>query len=363
MFSKCLALSFLLSLIPPSFCVATADVSQRDQSELRVFALNVWQEGTVVGGGFDMIVDLIIESKADIVALAEVRNYHGKDFHKRLIATLEEKGHTFQGQYVGGDAGLISRFPITKTKNVFSTSKQEDAGSLLAYHIEIAPNLTLIIGSAHLDYRNFATYSPRGYHHSTFEIIDPDGDGEPNPETNLKTVLQIDKSSQRGPAIEAFVAYTKAHNLDGSPAILMGDFNECSHLDWTEETKDLFSHNGMVIPWSNSIFLMENGFVDAYRELHPNPVTHPGATWPSDAEGQGSTSWAPQCDERDRIDFVYYNRGRLQAQSSVLAGSAQYYVFNKLVTPVVEDGFTLQDLPWPTDHKGVIVDFRVTQAK
>lgn len=38
----------------------------------------------------------------------------------------------------------------------------------------------------------------------------------------------------------------------------------------------------------------------------PNPATHIGATWPSEAFGRKSTSWATKVDERDRIDFVYY---------------------------------------------------------
>ena len=44
-----------------------------------------------------------------------------------------------------------------------------------------------------------------------------------------------------------------AGQLDPSMRVIVaGDFNECSHLDWTEATKDLCGHNGVVMPWKNS---------------------------------------------------------------------------------------------------------------
>lgn len=328
---------------------------------LRVLALNTWQEGRSVKNGFAMIVEAIIASKADIVTLAEVRNRKGEDLHQKLIAALKKKGHTFYGRYVAGDAGLISRYPVAAQKAVFTTPKKEDAGCIIAYHLQVAPGLRVVVGSAHLDYRHYATYAPRGYHHSKFKIIDPDKDGRPNPITDVKAIMAIDKQSKRDDAIRAFVDYVRGSGLGGGAVILMGDFNECSHLDWTEQTKDLYSHNGMAIAWANSSYLSASAFVDAYRELHPNPVTHPGATWPSEAKGRGSTSWAPKCDERDRIDFVYYNRKRLRATSAALVGSRRYYVYNKLAEAKGRDTFLLQESPWPTDHKGVVVDFEITR--
>lgn len=73
-----------------------------------------------------------------------------------------------------------------------------------------------------------------------------------------------------------------ATKSDADFVILAVNFNEPSHLDWTEETKGLWDHNGAVVDWVCSKLLYEAGFRDAYRVKYPNPITHPGFTFPSD---------------------------------------------------------------------------------
>ena len=41
----------------------------------KVLQFNIWQEGTVVEGGFEALADEIVRSNADFVTLSEVRNY------------------------------------------------------------------------------------------------------------------------------------------------------------------------------------------------------------------------------------------------------------------------------------------------
>lgn len=90
--------------------------------------------------------------------------------------------------------------------------------------------------------------------------------------------------------------------------IVGGDFNEPSHLDWIEENKNLYDHNGLVIPWTVTTLLEKDGFIDTYRHIYPNPLTHPGFTYPADnpLKEPGKLTWAPKADERDRIDFIFY---------------------------------------------------------
>lgn len=42
--------------------------------------------------------------------------------------------------------------------------------------------------------------------------------------------------------------------------------------------------------------------------IHPDPVKCPGFTFPADNKSviPENLSWAPEADERERIDFVYY---------------------------------------------------------
>ena len=75
------------SFIPLTAMLATmfSTLTESKATTLRVFQFNIWQEGTSVPGGFDNMIDLIIESKADVVALSEVRNYNNKDLHQRIV--------------------------------------------------------------------------------------------------------------------------------------------------------------------------------------------------------------------------------------------------------------------------------------
>lgn len=78
---------------------------------------------------------------------------------------------------------------------------------------------------------------------------------------------------------------------------MSGDFNSHSHLDWTEETKDLYDHNGAVVRWPVSLAMEQAGFKDSFREMNPDAAKNLGRTW---RYGEGTT------DRYDRIDYIYY---------------------------------------------------------
>ena len=325
---------------------------------IRVMQFNIWQEGTSVKGGFEMIADLIAASNADLVALSEVRNYNDKDFHQRLLAALQLRGCHYYAKYAGGDVGLLSRWPIEKAEPV-ADETASDHGSVMAYHLRHPNGSKVIFCTAHLDYLNYATYLPRGYDGNSFKMIDPDGDGKPNPVTDLREIHAMDAASKRDESIESFLRYAKKAAGKKATVFLVGDFNECSHLDWTAATKDLWSHNGVIIDWKNSKRLSKAGFIDAWRELFPNPVTHPGATWPSPAFGREKTTWTPKADERDRIDFVYSNQRGVKPVAAWIVGPQSYSLFDRVEPCTTSDPFALTDHPWPSDHKGILVDFKV----
>ena len=55
---------------------------------VKFLQLNVWQEGTMVKGGYDALVDELARTDADFVMLSEVRNYDGTRFCDRITASL-----------------------------------------------------------------------------------------------------------------------------------------------------------------------------------------------------------------------------------------------------------------------------------
>jgi hypothetical protein len=62
--------------------------SSRDLSMLQ---FNIWQEGTMIPGGFDAIADEIARLEPDFIMLSEVRNYHDTRFCDRIVNALKER--------------------------------------------------------------------------------------------------------------------------------------------------------------------------------------------------------------------------------------------------------------------------------
>lgn len=314
--------------------------------------LNIWQEGTQVPNGFQSLVDEVLASKADLIALSEVRNYQGVDFIARLTAALNQRGQgTFHGSYVGGDTAVLSRYPVKRAAVVPS-------GSAVKAEVDVNGQ-TVVVYSVHLDYTHYACYLPRGYQDASeqfpgWDLID-NGSGQPSPVTDLQAIRASNTASSRQRAIQHCIADAKAYG-PATPMLLMGDFNEPSHLDWVEANKGLYDRHGVVYAWDTTRILEEGGFLDAYRVLHPSPLTHPGFTWPAVAGAGQQGAWLKLADERDRIDFVFY-RGGLSPQEALVWGPEASSVKGATVLEATQDRFGMGTTNWPSDHKGVRVTF------
>ncbi|PIO70433.1 hypothetical protein TELCIR_07717 [Teladorsagia circumcincta] len=62
------------------------------------------------------------------------------------------------------------------------------------------------------------------------------------------------------------------------PVIVGGDFNSPSHLDWTNETRDL--HGGWQVEWPATKIMEEMNFIDSFREVYPEVDLEPGKIKP-----------------------------------------------------------------------------------
>lgn len=342
---------FLLFSILLSLCLLPAHSRSRraNPDTLRVLQWNIWQEGTQVPGGYDAIVDEIERLRPDFVTFSEVRNYHGSNFAARITASLAARGLTYYSFY-SYDSGLLSRYPIADTLTVFPCNG--DHGSIYGLHLTKPRGHRLAVYTAHLDYQDCAYYEPRGY----------DGNGwrEMPPLVDSAEVIRRSDLSLRDDAIRLFIRLAERDAGDGYSVIIGGDFNEPSHLDWTSATRHLYDHRGLVVPWTVSTLLAEAGFVDVYRSLHPNPLTHPGFTYPS-ANPLVPTSrltWAPRADERERIDFVYSRGSALRPLSAQVFGPEESIAYGHNAPHTAKSETILAPLGiWPTDHKGVFVEF------
>ncbi len=148
---------------------------------------------------------------------------------------------------------------------------------------------------------------------------------------------------------------------NGYDVIIGGDFNEPSHLDWIDATSYIHNHNGLTVSWTVTKLCDEAGFIDAYRHINPNPVTHPGFTYPSDNEHASiqKLTWAPKADERERIDYVFYQGKNIEAKQAAIFGPNSSIVRSERLPETSQDVFIEPLDVWPTDHKGVLITFGI----
>lgn len=326
-------------------CVLTVSAQQK---EFTVLQWNIWQEGTVVEGGYDAIVQEIARLKPDFITFSEVRNYNRTRFCDRIVESLKQLGETYHSFY-SYDSGLLSRHPIIDSLTVYP--EKDDHGSIYKMKSKIG-NQEIAVYTAHLDYLNDAYYNVRGYDGSTWKEI-------PVPQTVVE-VLQVNDASLRDDAIRCFIEEAQKDIAEGTIVILGGDFNEPSHLDWIRESKDLYDHHGLVIPWTVPLLLDNAGFIDTYRTLYPDVIKYPGFTFPADNPlvPVEKLTWTPKADERERIDYVFhYPHPSLKLKKAIIFGPEGSISNSKRVPSDSKDRFLLPQGTWPTDHKGLLVTF------
>ncbi|CAG7917956.1 unnamed protein product [Penicillium olsonii] len=281
-------------------------------TELRVMSLNLWFGGTQVSDYNRKQISAIANSNADVVGLQESTHGHATQIADAL------GWQSWQGK----DSSIISRYPIAEKYGAVT----EISGA-----VRIAldgDDSQVIIHNCHPYAYPYGPYDPCFDNKGTDTMMDTEERG-----SRIRQIKAI--MDTMADALD---------NADNVPVLLTGDFNAPSHLDWTEETKS--SHCGIgQFDWPTSKVPIDAGLIDAYRELHPDPATDPANTWSpvylinDDYDGRK--------EPMDRLDFVYY-KGNLTTEKSEV-----YMVGDPKPEP---DHF---DNEWPTDHKGVLVTFKI----
>jgi endonuclease/exonuclease/phosphatase family metal-dependent hydrolase len=270
---------------------------------LRVMTYNIWVGGTSLGQPLSRTVGVIQSAQADVVGIQE-QGGSGP----ALAAALGFHYHN-----IGGSTAILSRFPIVGS---------ESQGARL----QLSPTQQAYLFDVHLAPYPYQPYDIR--------------DGLITTEAQAIAEAQ----ANRGGAVTSLLSGMAPALATGAPVFLTGDFNEPSHLDWTQEAANAGLNFAKKIAWPASQAVTNAGLVDAFRELRPDEVTDRGETWTP-----GSP--APQLDPRevhDRIDLVYYAGVNVEPTTALVLGY-------DASDPNTDIGIQ----PYPSDHRAVVVEFNI----
>lgn len=288
---------------PPRAAEDAREVGGEDRVALRVMSFNIEWGGAHVR--FASVVDAIRASGADIVGVQEAEGNL-----QRLAADL--------GWHYNLRNYAVSRYRLIDPP---------EADGYYVY-VEVRPGRVVALANVHLP------SDPYG----------PDWirDGRPPAE-----VLDLERRV-RLPKIEPVLGAVRGLHESGTPVFLTGDFNAPSHTDWTEAAVAARPLARYAFDWPVSRAVVGAGFRDSFREAHPDPLAHPGFTWW--AKRERIRDYNPgEGDPQDRIDFLWY------AGPARLTGS-------QIVGEAGAAGVSIEVMPWPSDHRGVVSSFEVTPA-
>lgn len=346
--------------------VGTCPVEVYSDAATRPFTflqLNLWEGLSKIENGQAALIKHLVALKPDAASFCEFRSTGeaASVLKAAADALLAQTGVPYYYTYRGGRGtrGVLSRHPIVSTDGV--------NGSDWFYRTIVNfYGQDIVLYASHAYHSYYACYLPRGYNdgNGSSENWNKLNDG---PVVNVTYILEREELSGRTQIATDFIADSKIQKAAGRLCIFGGDLNQPSHLDWTEAAKNNYDHNGCVVAWPISTKVYADGIRDAFREIYPNPVTHPGITWPVYLEGK-TTSWAPQADDRDRIDFVYFRpETNFEVTKAQMVGPSATVSHSKKEEDVFVDKAAELIQPvdgiWPSDHRGLFVTFSVKFAQ
>jgi exonuclease III len=286
----CLAAILVLAQMP----------ARAEPVELKVMGFNIWRSGVQLS--LAQVANAIRAANPDVVALQEPEG------NSRAIANL------LGWQYVEERVHVISRVPLFY-------AEQDGVGFV---YVEAAHGRVVALANLHLPSDSYGPEAVR--------------DGKA-----LDEVLRLE-ADNRMYVLEPFAAALPKVAATGVPTILAGDFNSPSHLDWTQDVANVRAAVKYPVVWPESKLLADNGFIDSYRTVHPDPVAKPGFTW---TPGYPYPFVRPQ-ETHDRIDYLY----------AIGAKPVKSEIVGEPNNPDVD----IVAMPWPADHRALVTTFEVDAA-
>ena len=210
-------------------------------------------------------IDLIKSYRIDIVSFQECK-LRDIDISKLIANKLGyyhqyffDKTNYYKNKYY--HQSIISKFPIVDVDEKNNMCRVDINGTFIN------------IVNIHLDDEPYIPYSLKGIKYTN----------TPQNIENKSDAVDLSFITKR----DLIQSLMRDKNITDSPTIIMGDFNEPSHLDYK------------YIKWKTSKYIMKNGFVDVARHMYENATKYPLYT-----VDLHDKKYSPE-----RIDIMYYNKG------------------------------------------------------
>lgn len=215
------------------------------KKSFKVMTWNLWDGGQHDGKyiGIQRISDIIEAEDPDIISLQEPG--------QAAVAIADALGYNMYNR--SSNLSVLSRFPITKSYNLFYPDK---VGCL---ELELDDEKKIIVCPVQLSEKPYLS------HYLQSEIAQADS-------------VLLWEHQTRGKEARFILSELSSliFNADKKPVFISGDFNSGSHLDWTETNK--INNNNLSIAYPTSTRFANKGFIDSYRHLHPDETSHFGYT-------------------------------------------------------------------------------------
>ena len=262
---------------------------------------------------------VIQSAQADIVGIQETRSPRGDK--------LEELAKLLGWNHDMGSC-IVTRYEIVEH---FKGGKDYKGG----IKVKIASNKHAYVFNLHLPSHPYQPYQLLGirpkWHKHKFDI------------EFIKTEAEAIKWAKkaRGREVTKLLRQIRSISDKQAPVFVVGDFNEPSHLDWTARAAKAGRHP-IKVEYPHSLAMTQAGFADAYRTIYPDEMKNPGYTWSSFYKFDDPTT------HHDRIDFVYFKGKGIKLNEVKIVGE------NRKDADIVIS-------PYPSDHRAVVADFRLTK--
>lgn len=273
---------------------------------IKIMSFNIWCGG---GNSVEATGEVFVKSNADIIGIQEAER-DGKNIAVHLADSLHWYSYDF-----GDGQTIVSKYPIVDTSD-----------NKYGVKIQINDKQFVWMFNIHLGHCPYQPYQLNGIEYCGAPILSSASDA-------VNSALSTRKGDVYAVADDILEV-----SKENYPVFLTGDFNEPSHLDWTEKA----TQAGlciMPVEWPSSKIITDYAKMkDSYRICYPGEVEKTGHTWTTLPETEAYN------EVLDRIDFVFFCGEKVEVVKSQVVGE------RSAASDVIFDNY-------PSDHRAVLTSF------